>query len=180
MKSSFLFSQRRREHAAYTGRRYYRYRFDHQAVYRRRDNISIEDIAIQSPDKSGWEAFCGKYEHPEDGDFFVDEVYMKDGELYARTVDGGDETEYRLRFLHLNVELASVGDYFDYGNDTVTVRFREDGSVYIHQDCRCQGSAPGQTCSGEVSFDIPDDFYISMTSGELAEKCWCTKTIIAN
>ena len=88
--------------------------------------------------------------------------------------------EYRLRFLHLDVELASVGDYFEHGNDTVTVRFREDGSAYIHQDCRCQGSAPGQTGGGEVSFDIPDDFYLSMTSDELAEKCWCTKTIIAN
>ena len=33
---------------------------------------------------------------------------------------------------------------------------------------------------GEVSFDIPNDFYLSMTSEELAEKCWRTKAIIAN
>jgi CubicO group peptidase (beta-lactamase class C family) len=57
---------------------------------------SIDDIALQSPDKSGWEALCGKYEHPEDSDFFVDEVYMKEGELYAKTVDGDDEMEFRL------------------------------------------------------------------------------------
>ena len=28
--------------------------------------VSIEDIAIKDPDKSKWESFCGKYEHPED------------------------------------------------------------------------------------------------------------------
>ena len=99
-------------------------------------------------------------------------VYESAAERLAR--------EYRLRFLHLDVELASEGDYFGNGVDIITVRFREDGSAYIHQDCRCQGSAPGQTGGGEVSFDIPKDFYLSMTSEELAEKCWCTKAIIAN
>ena len=57
---------------------------------------SIEEITIQNPDKSGWEALCGKYDHPEDSDFFVDEVCMKNGELYARTIDGGDEMVFRL------------------------------------------------------------------------------------
>jgi len=88
--------------------------------------------------------------------------------------------EYRLRFLHLDVELASEGDYFEYGNDLITVRFREDGSAYIHQDCQCQGSAPGQTGGGENSFDIPNDFYRSMTCEELADMCWRTRSIIAD
>ncbi|MBR3487624.1 MAG: hypothetical protein IKH31_08680, partial [Clostridia bacterium] len=57
---------------------------------------SIEDIMIKDPDKSKWESFCGKYEHPED-DFIIDEVFMKDGELYARVIDDdGDDLEFML------------------------------------------------------------------------------------
>ena len=48
---------------------------------------TIEEIAIKNPDKSKWESFCGKYEHPEDADFIVDEVFLKDGELHARAID---------------------------------------------------------------------------------------------
>ena len=59
--------------------------------------ISIEDIAIQNPDMSKWQEFCGRYEHPEDTDFIVDEVLLKDGDLYAKAIDeDGDETEFRL------------------------------------------------------------------------------------
>ena len=57
----------------------------------------LEDITIQNPDKSKWENFCGKYEHPEDADFIVDEVFMKDGELYANAIiDGDDNLTFRL------------------------------------------------------------------------------------
>ncbi|MDO5137163.1 MAG: serine hydrolase domain-containing protein [Oscillospiraceae bacterium] len=57
----------------------------------------IEDVVIKNPDKSKWESFCGKYEHPEDADFIIDEVWMKDGELYAKAIDDdGDELEFRL------------------------------------------------------------------------------------
>ena len=59
--------------------------------------VSIEDIALKSVDKSKWESFCGKYEHPEDADFIVDEVWMQDGELYAKAIDeDGDEMRFRL------------------------------------------------------------------------------------
>ena len=59
--------------------------------------VCIEDIAIRDPDKSGWENFCGKYEHPEDAEFIVDEVFMKDGELHAKAIDeDGDEMRFRL------------------------------------------------------------------------------------
>ena len=51
----------------------------------------LEDITIQNPDKSKWESFCGKYEHPEETDFIVDEVFMKDGELYANAIIDEDE-----------------------------------------------------------------------------------------
>ena len=59
--------------------------------------ISIEDIAVKDPDKTKWESYCGKYEHPEDADFIVEEVYMKDGELWAKCIDEeGDPLEFRL------------------------------------------------------------------------------------
>ena len=58
---------------------------------------TIEDIMLKDPDKSKWESFCGKYEHPEDADFIVDEVWMQDGELHARAIDeDGDEMSFRL------------------------------------------------------------------------------------
>ncbi len=59
--------------------------------------ICIEDIMIKDPDKSKWESFCGKYEHPEDADLIIDEVFMKDGELWANAIDeDGDDMEFRL------------------------------------------------------------------------------------
>ena len=59
--------------------------------------VSIEDIAIKDPDKSKWESFCGKYEHPGDADFIVDEVFMTDGDLWAKAIDDdGDEMTFRL------------------------------------------------------------------------------------
>ena len=45
----------------------------------------IEDIAVKDPDKRGWAAFCGKYE-PSPGDDYIDEVFMKDGALWANIV----------------------------------------------------------------------------------------------
>ena len=44
---------------------------------------TIGDIALRDPDRSKWESFCGKYEHPEDEEFVIDRVFMKDGGLYA-------------------------------------------------------------------------------------------------
>ena len=58
---------------------------------------TIEEIAVKDPDKSKWENFCGKYEHSEDADFIVDEVFLKDGELHARAIDDdGIEMTFRL------------------------------------------------------------------------------------
>ena len=57
----------------------------------------LEDIVIKDPDTSKWESFCGKYEHPEDEDFIIDEVYLKDGGLYAKAIDDeGDNLTFRL------------------------------------------------------------------------------------
>ena len=71
-----------------------------EAIVRNREPepiVSIEDIAVKDPDKSKWESFCGKYEHPEDAEFIVDEIFMKDGELYANAIDEDeDEMTFRL------------------------------------------------------------------------------------
>ena len=88
--------------------------------------------------------------------------------------------QYHLRFLPLDIELAQAGDYFDRGVDIVTLRFYDDGSAYIHQDCRCQGISAGNTGGGEVSFNLPDDFYPPMPASELADKCWISGKIKEN
>ncbi|MBQ6261975.1 MAG: beta-lactamase family protein [Clostridia bacterium] len=44
---------------------------------------SIEEIAAGDPDRSLWQNFCGKYECPEDTGFTVEEVFLKDGDLWA-------------------------------------------------------------------------------------------------
>ena len=74
--------------------------------------VAIEDIAIKDPDKSKWESFCGKYEHPEDADFIIDEVWMQDGELHAKAIDeDGDEMRFRLYPLGEN-EFGRKGGMF--------------------------------------------------------------------
>ena len=81
-------------------RAYFSYWDGMEAIVRDREPepvVSIEDIVIKDPDRSKWESFCGKYEHPEDADFIVDEVCMRDGELYASALDeDGDSLSFRL------------------------------------------------------------------------------------
>jgi len=58
---------------------------------------TIEELEIKNPDKTRWESFCGKYEHPEDFDLIIDEVFLKDGELYANAIDDdGDSLTFKL------------------------------------------------------------------------------------
>ncbi len=58
---------------------------------------SIEEIEIKNPDQSKWESWCGKYEQPDDDDFIINEVYIKDGRLHAKAIDDdGDELTFRL------------------------------------------------------------------------------------
>lgn len=64
----------------------------------------IEDIMVKDPDTSKWESYCGKYEHPEDFDLIIDEVYLKDGDLWVKAFDDeGDPMEFRLYPLEENV-----------------------------------------------------------------------------
>lgn len=99
-------------------------------------------------------------------------VYGSTAEKMAR--------KYKLRFLHLDHKIAKVGDYFDHGSYTITLRFRNDGTVYVHQDCRTQGISASSMGGGENSFSIPKDFYLTMEPEELADKCWgnCYREIL--
>ena len=90
---------------------------------------SIEDIAVKDPDKSNWERFCGKYERPEDEDFTIEEVCLKDGELYAKAIDDdGDEFEFRLYPIGENEFGRKLG--------MVKLTFSEDSVTYIGQTCK--------------------------------------------
>lgn len=85
--------------------------------------ITIEDIAIKDPDKSKWESFCGKYEHPEDADFIVDEVFLKNAELYAKAIDeDGDEVEFMLYPIGEN-EFGRKGGFarISFGENCLTI-----------------------------------------------------------
>ena len=88
---------------------------------------AIEDITIKDPDKSKWVAFCGKYEHPENADFIVDEVWMKDGRLWAKCIDeDGDDMTFRLYPIGEN-EFGRKGGMLkvSFGDGCLTV----DGSI---------------------------------------------------
>jgi CubicO group peptidase (beta-lactamase class C family) len=68
---------------------------------------TIEELAIQNPDKSKWESFCGKYEHPEVDDFTIDEVFLQDGDLYARAIIYDEDY---LEPIELTLKLYPIGE----------------------------------------------------------------------
>ena len=86
------------------------------------------------------------------------------GEAFAK--------KYGLSFLHEDIELARHGDYFERGIDIITLCFRPDGSPFLHQDCRCQGSSAGSTGGGEVDLELKKDFYKKLSQEELADMVW--------
>ena len=90
---------------------------------------TIEDLEIKDPDKSKWESFCGKYEHPEDFDLSIDEVWLKDGELCARAVDeDGDPMEFKL---------YPIGeDLFGRKGGMLEVKFGEGCLIVDEQTCK--------------------------------------------
>ena len=93
--------------------------------------LTIEELAVKDPDKSKWESFCGRYEHPEDSDFIIDEVYMKDGELYANAIDDdGDDFSFRLYQIGEN-EFGRKGGM-------VKLTFGDDDVKYIGFTCKKQ------------------------------------------
>ena len=90
---------------------------------------SIEEVEIKDPDKSKWESFCGKYEHPEDDDFIIDEVYMQDGALHAKAIDGEDGPfEFRL--------YPIGGDEFGRKGGMIRLKFGENCLTYLGATCK--------------------------------------------
>ena len=45
---------------------------------------TAEEELAEGPGKGRLKALCGKYEHPDDAEICVDEVFLQDGKLYAR------------------------------------------------------------------------------------------------
>ena len=51
-------------------------------------------VSIAVSDGEDTATYCagsGRYEHPADADFCIDEVFLRDGDLYARCVSGDEE-----------------------------------------------------------------------------------------
>jgi CubicO group peptidase (beta-lactamase class C family)/RimJ/RimL family protein N-acetyltransferase len=51
---------------------------------------NVEEDAVDVPGKRSLAVLCGKYEHPENTDLYVDEVFLEDGKLHARFIDAED------------------------------------------------------------------------------------------
>lgn len=103
-------------------------------------------------------------------------MFQANDVLIRGAFDGAAEEfarKYNLRFLHSNVQLASVGDYYSAsGVDTITLCFRKDGSAYINQDNSCMGSSAGWSGGGEINFELPNKFYANVGASGIADKCW--------
>ena len=82
---------------------------------------TINDIIMKKPDKSKWDSFCGKYyPFPECRIFPVEEVFSKNGELYARIYC----YIYKLYPKNNNTFIMKEKDYslmFDYNRFTLIV-----------------------------------------------------------
>ena len=91
--------------------------------------VSIEDIAVKDPDRSAWESFCGKYEHPEDDDFIIDEICLKDGDLYAEAIDD-DGVEFEFRLYPIG------GNEFGRKRGMVKITFADGSISYAGATCR--------------------------------------------
>ena len=82
---------------------------------------TIEDLMIPDPDTSKWESFCGRYEK-NDENFPLDEIVLKDGALYAKLSEDGDDWEYRLYPIGEN-KFGRKGGYvkLTFGEGSITV-----------------------------------------------------------
>ena len=92
--------------------------------------VTIEDVTVKDPDKSKWERFCGKYEHPEDDDFMIDEVSLKDGELFAKIIDEEDDEEFECRLYPLG------GNEFGRKAGMIKLTFGEGSVTYGGNTCK--------------------------------------------
>lgn len=96
--------------------------------------VSIEDIAIKAPDKSKWKSFCGKYEHPEDEDFVIDEVYMQDGELWIKAILSGEDYDDQGE---VSFRLYPIGEN-EFGRKRGMLRLTFDEGCLMMGDITCK------------------------------------------
>ena len=85
---------------------------------------TIEELSLPDPDKSGWEALCGKYSHPEDEKSFIDEILMRNGALYANlyqrnTFDGWIEQRRLYPLGEKQFGIKDRGDLLTFGDGTL-------------------------------------------------------------
>ena len=92
--------------------------------------VTIEDVMDKNPDKSKWESFCGKYERPEDDDFLIDEVSLKEGELFVKIVDEEDDKEFECRLYPLG------GNEFGRKAGMIKLTFGEGSVTYGGNTCK--------------------------------------------
>ena len=103
------------------------------------------------------------------------EIFVRNGTYVSGRFDTYAESfarEQGICFVHENIELASVGDYFEHGNDTITLRLYENGTAKLHQDCRCQGISASSMGGGECDVSLPKDFYLTHSPKDIADLCW--------
>ena len=80
----------------------------------------LEEIAIQDPDRSGWEALCGDYIADAAG-IIPEKIFLKDGDLYATFY----HTEADIRF---DTKLYPVGEKtFAIGQEISKLVFSDEG-----------------------------------------------------
>ncbi len=81
---------------------------------------TIEALALRDPDRSGWNAFLGRYDYAEE-DFRIEEILMKDGELYAVVSLRGIRHECRLYPMAENTFGIKVfSSELSFGEDSLT------------------------------------------------------------
>ena len=82
---------------------------------------TIEELAVKDPDKRGWAALCGKYDYVI-SDFHINEIVVKDGELYARASHGGSDCTLRLWPLGENTfGIKDLDADLSFGDGTLTL-----------------------------------------------------------
>ena len=96
--------------------------------------VSIEDIAVKDPDKSKWESYCGRYEHPEDADFIIDEVFMQDGVLWAKAILSGEDYDDQGE---VSFRLYPVGEN-EFGRKRGMLRLKFGDGCLMFDDFTCK------------------------------------------
>ena len=82
----------------------------------------LEEDMMRNKGKRAWKSWCGSYEKPENADFYIDEVFLKDGKLWAKFTDEGEELESQLYPIGKNT-FGRKGGFakIEFGEGSVTV-----------------------------------------------------------